>query len=91
MSDYGDATITRCDDGRLVVERADPVIGIAVELLARADFNLPVDDDGCIWLAGDPRYRYRPVRFAPATPFKHGPLGVVVCERVEASAPGGVQ
>lgn len=93
MPDYGDATITRHDDGRVTVDRADDTIGIYVELLAEAEAGgLPVDDDGNIWLAGDARYRYRPVRFARAT---LGPLGpglaggqpqIVVCERVVPDA-----
>lgn len=80
---YGDAEIRRHDDGRLVVLRADDVIGVAVELLAQADDgSLPVDGDGCIWLAGDPTWRYRPVRF-DAPPGADGRPVVVVCERVQ--------
>ncbi len=61
---YGDAELRKHDDGRLVVIRADDVIGISVELLAEAvGFGLWVGGDGLLWLASDPRYRYRPVRF----------------------------
>lgn len=81
MADYGDATITRHDDGRLTVGRADPVIGISLELLAQAGERLPVDASGCILLASDPRYRYRPVRFAGLLADASGPCRVLVCER----------
>lgn len=84
---YGDATITTAygADGKIeryVVERADPVIGMSLELLAQAGWTLPVDESGCILLAGDPRYRYRPVRFAGTTIDSQGPVAVLVCERV---------
>lgn len=74
MDDYGTA-ILELVDGRPRVVEADDTIGIASEVLAESgDDGLPVDSDGCIWLAGDPTYRYRPVRFAAHR--------VVVCERV---------
>jgi hypothetical protein len=82
MDDYGDAVVTRHDDGRLTVDRADPVIGVSLELLATAGNLLLVDDDGCILLAGDSQYRYRPVRFAGLTVDSSGPCRVLVCERV---------
>lgn len=88
MSDYGDATITRAADGSLVVERADDVIGISVELLAQAvGWGLHVGGDGLLWLAGDPSYRYRPVRFvAQVAGLEPGQAAegvrVLVCERV---------
>lgn len=65
MSDsYGSATIVKTDDGRLAVLAADDVIGISFELLAEATgTGLWVDGEGMLWLAGDPNYRYRPVRF----------------------------
>lgn len=86
---YGDAEVRRLDDGNLVVARADDVIGISVELLAEAlGVGLWVDGEGLLWLAGDPKYKYRPVRFADT--FTHGLTAdsavegarVVVCERV---------
>lgn len=89
MIEYGDAVVTRRDDGRLTVDRADPVIGISVELLAQAGEHMPVDDDGCIWLAGDPAHRYRPVAFARGTVGSLGPglaggrPDMLVCERAE--------
>jgi hypothetical protein len=72
----GRAEFWRDADDTLTVVSADPIIAISPRLLAEADAEtLPVDDDGLIWLAGDSRYRYRPVRFA---------LGrIVVCERVD--------
>lgn len=68
MADYGSAEIREVpnDDGtrRLEVVAADDVIGISIELLAEAlGWGLWVGGDGLLWLAGDPRYRYRPVRF----------------------------
>lgn len=86
---YGDATITRLDDGTIVVERADDVIGISVELLQQAlGAGLWVGADGLIWLAGNPEYRYRPVRFVSRlnglSPNQAAAEGarVIVCERV---------
>jgi hypothetical protein len=84
VSDYGDATITQMTGGRLIVERADRVIGISLELLAQADpVRLPIDESGCIMLAGDPGYRYRPVRFASHPTAVGEGARVLVCERVE--------
>lgn len=90
METYGTAEIRRHDDGRLEVTHADPVIGISVELLAEAvgGMGLWVDGAGLLWLAGDPRYKYRPVRFEcavrglPADQAVEG-TRVLVCERVE--------
>lgn len=85
---YGDAEIRQLDDGTLEIVRADDVIGISVELLAEAlGSGLWVDGDGLLWLAGDPTYKYRPVRFAT---FARGLTAdsavegtrVIVCERV---------
>lgn len=91
MADYGDVVFTQHDDGRVTVDRADDMIGISVELLARAEpGSLPVDGEGCIWLAGDSNYRYRPVRFDTPSLFRPegsrlagGHPQVVVCERVK--------
>lgn len=80
MSDFGTAVIRRHDDGRLAVVEADDLIGVALDLFVEAPAHLPVDADGCILLAGDPEYRYRPVRFASA--WSGGPATVLVCERV---------
>lgn len=90
MSDYGSAEIRRTDDGHLIVVSADEVIGISVELLAEAlgGAGLWVDDGtGLLWLAGDPNYRYRPIRFTttvhgldPNTAMEGSRF--VVCERV---------
>lgn len=87
MSSHGPATIRR-DGGRLVVEHADDVIGISFELLAeQVGWGLYVDGDGLIWLAGDPDYRHRPVRFeasvgglAPGEAVEGA--RVLICERV---------
>lgn len=81
---YGSAEIRRHDDGRLEVVRADDVIGITSELVFDVDASLWVDSDGLLLLAGDPRYRYRPVRFAnaPGLTFPTRGVQVVVCERV---------
>lgn len=85
--DYGEAAIRRSDDGRLVVDRADPVIGISLDLLFGEDGlggeGLPIDESGCIVLAGDPRYRYRPVRFVAHPGDRTETARVLVCERVE--------
>jgi hypothetical protein len=80
---YGDATIVRLDDGTLSITRADPIIGMSLELLAQAGDNLPVDESGCILLAGDPAYQYRPIRFAGLTTDASGPCRILVCQRVE--------
>lgn len=77
--EFGDADLVLRDDGRVVVERADDVIGISVGLLAQME-GCPVDGEGRLWLAGDPDYQYRPVGFAAPTP--GGGLGWVVCRRV---------
>lgn len=85
---YGDAELRKHDDGRIEVVRADDVIGISVELLAQSlGAGLWVGGDGLLWLAGDPRYRYRPTRFVCNL---HGlsvdeaveGARVLVCERV---------
>jgi hypothetical protein len=86
---YGDAEIRKLDDGSLEVVNADDVIGISVELLAEAvGFGLWVGGDGLLWLAGDPRYRYRPIRFvakvaglAPGEAVEG--TRMLVCERVQ--------
>ena len=90
MSDYGSAVIHKREDGRLEVVRADDTIGISCTLLAEDTPGLPVDSDGCIWLAGDPGYRYRPVRFAgpPSAHYVCAQVSVVVCERVREAAEG---
>lgn len=82
MADWGDAIVSRHMDGRVSVLRADPVIGISLALLAQDSVNLPVDDTGCILLAGDRRYRYRPIRLAPLPNEATGQPRVLVCERV---------
>lgn len=83
--EYGTATLERQADGRVVVVQANRVIGISMELLAQAGNNLHVDMSGCLLLAGDPNYRYRPVRFS-ADPIvgASGPCAVLVCQRVES-------
>lgn len=86
MSDYGTAVVRRNDDGRLSVVQADDTIGVSVGLLAEGGAGLPADADGCLLLAGDPEYRYRPVRFASVWP--GGPPSVLVCERVREAAEG---
>lgn len=78
MADYGDAILKRHDDGRITIERADPVIGITIELLADADpALLRVTSEGHLSMGSDGLTLYRPVRFDPA----HG-THVVICERV---------
>jgi len=81
---YGNATFKQHDDGRIEVVHADRVIGITLELLAEAGENLPVDQTGCILLAGYPEHRYRPVRFAGLMPDQSGSARVLVCEKVTA-------
>lgn len=81
---YGCAIISRHDDGRLTVDHAGPTIAITLELLATASEQLlAIDNTGCLLLAGDPRYRYRPVRFAanPGDPTETARM--LVCERVQ--------
>lgn len=81
MADYGSATITRKDDGSYTVERADDVIGIAVEVLADADpAALRVTSEGHLSMGSDGLTLYRPVRFDPASGTR-----VLVCEQVSAA------
>lgn len=95
---YGDAEIRKRDDGTLEVVSADDVIGISVELLREAlGFGLWVGGDGLIWLAGDPDYRYRPVRFVANVSGLSQDQAVegcrmLVCERVRENvlSRGGV-
>lgn len=83
MNDYGSATVTRHDDGRVTVEQADPVIGITFELLGQSDPELlRVDGEGLLWLGGDQRYRYRPVRFVAHPDVPGEGARILVCERV---------
>lgn len=78
MADYGNVTLTRHDDGRITVERADPVIGVSVDLLTDADpQGLRVTSEGHLSMGSDGMTMYRPVRFDPA----HG-TRVLICERV---------
>lgn len=85
---YGDAEIKRHDDGHFEVIRADDVIGVSIELLHEAlGAGLYVDGDGLLWLAGDPTYRYRPVRFVAnlfnlASDEAVEGTRYIVCERV---------
>lgn len=85
---YGGAVVRKRDDGRLEVVEADDVIGISVELLNEdLGFGLWVDGEGLLWLAGDPEYRYRPVRFiAKIEGLQPGDAiegaRMLVCERV---------
>lgn len=86
---FGDAVVRRHDDGRLEVVEADDVIGISLELLVEAvGSGIWVDGDGHLWLAGDPRYRYRPVRLwarVGNVPPGHAVEGarMLICERVK--------
>lgn len=78
--DWGTAHVEICD-GWPVVVAADDVVGITFELLAQsADDAFPVQADGCILLAGDPAFRYRPTRVGCLEP--GGTARVLVCERV---------
>ena len=83
MADYGSVVLKRHDDGRIVVEQADPVIGIAVELLAEPDHAaLRVTSEGHLSMGSDGLTLYRPVRFDPASGTR-----MLVCERVAIDAP----
>lgn len=78
MADYGDATITKNDDGTFTVVHADDVIGISVQLLAEADpAALRVTSEGHLSMGSDGLTLYRPVRFDPASGTR-----VLICERV---------
>ena len=86
---YGSAVLRRHHDGRIEVVSADDVIAISMELLEEAlglATGLYVDHLGNIWLAGDPNYRYRPVRFeSPDYPEGSKPVEgrrFLICERV---------
>lgn len=81
--DYGDAVVEQ-RGSRLVVSRADDVIGFSLEFFPTA--GMTVDANGCLLLAGDPRHRYRPVRFVPS--MAGGPPTVLVCERVPGPGEG---
>ena len=43
--DAGECVCSRLEDGRVRVERADPIVHISVELLKRADLGLVLDGD----------------------------------------------
>lgn len=75
MAEFGEATILTAADGSLVVERADDVVGVTVQLLAEFP-QWGFGPDGLLWLTPSGEYRYRPLRFATRVP------GVLVCERV---------
>lgn len=95
--EYGGAVMrTIYKDGtseveRIVVVSADSVIGISVELLAGATggWGIWVGGDGLLWLAGDSRYRYRPIAFEcrvaglSADEAVAGGPRVLICERVQ--------
>jgi hypothetical protein len=93
MSNYGSAVIVRNDDGTVTVTQADPVIGISFELLAEAEPHLLwVDGEGLLWLGGDPRYRYRPIRFESTVSGIPQGMAVegtrmLICERVGGNDP----
>lgn len=75
LLDYGDVVCTRYRDGTVVIDHADPAIGVSSALLETGDLTV---EDGLLVLDTAGAYRYRPVRFAD-----HG--RVVVCERVQDS------
>lgn len=73
MADYGEV-VMRMVDAFTVVDRADPTIGVAVELLAKADRGyVRTDSDGHLVFCGE--VAYRPTRFD-----LNGL--VIVCDRV---------
>ena len=84
---YGDAELkSHYDDAgnieNVTVERADNRIGISTELLANRDPRwLPIDEEGCILLAADPRFRYRATGECGDHP------DVLIYERVPVEAP----
>ncbi|HET8642952.1 MAG TPA: hypothetical protein VFM37_13520 [Pseudonocardiaceae bacterium] len=70
---YGELLCTRHDDGRVIIDRADPVIGVSPQLLADPDLqHVAVDPAGNLVFAR--QAAYRPVGFAPNR--------VLVCVRV---------
>ncbi len=74
MADYGDMIVTRVGH-RVVIDRADSTIGIAVELLADVDTDyVHTDSAGNLVFCG--QVIYRPIRFDLDG-------RVVVCERVD--------
>lgn len=76
-SRYGKVIARRLEDGSIVVDRADPVIGVSVELLSRSENGVRVTSDGWLSFGSDGLTLYRPVRFDPAHSTR-----VLICERV---------
>jgi hypothetical protein len=80
---YGEAVLQQCVDGRVTVEQADDVIGVAGEMLAALAGNanpaaVRVTAEGHLELGTGGEVAYRPVRFVQeSTGFI-----VLVCERV---------
>jgi hypothetical protein len=75
MADYGSVDVTRHDDGRLEVLRADQTIGVSAELLVEAaGQGLATDVDGRLVIAG--QACYKPLRFEEGG-------RVVVCVRAD--------
>ncbi len=79
---YGDMVLQSNDDGSVTVLRADPVIGVSVQLLAQADpLQVAVDPAGNLVFAR--QTAYRPVGFATGRIVDAGgPMLVLVCEKV---------
>lgn len=73
MADYGDLVVSLVG-GEVVIDRADPTIGIAVEILAEQSAYIHTDPNGHLVFCG--RFTYRPIRFDLDG-------RVVVCERVD--------
>jgi hypothetical protein len=57
---FGEAVVTKHADGTIVVERADPIILVAKELLA--DPGLATYVDGVLTIDTAGKYRYRRIR-----------------------------
>lgn len=77
MRHHADGTMS------IVVEHAPDMIGVSMELLAKADPQvLRVTSEGHLSVASDGLTLYRPVRFDP----RHG-THVLVCQRIYPDGP----
>lgn len=83
MTEYGDAILTRHDDGTVTVERADRIVGVTPELLDLAEaWVFPNGDHETIQLDTAGEYVYRKVGEEPLR-FMPGRM-IFVYERIES-------
>jgi hypothetical protein len=71
-ADYGSVEVRRAADGSLIIDRADPVIGIALSMLSEQSESFYVQPDLTVVIAGTLRYRIERVTTDD----------VVICRRI---------